>query len=80
MHGAKRCIRLFPPGDPDYDRLYSIRSDIESNNRQLDDTLWLGRAHSVGAKAQLLDLLGYAVVFNSVGSALARRQLLHEAA
>lgn len=69
-------FRLFPPGDPDYERLYSIRSDIESNNRQLDDTLWLGRAHSVGAEAQLLDLLGYGLVFNSVASALARERRL----
>lgn len=65
-------FRLIPPGDPDYDELYPLRSDIEANNRQLEDTLWINRAHSNGAQAQLLDLLGYALLYNSVAIGLAR--------
>ena len=72
--------RLIPPGDPDYDALYPLRSDIEANNRQLEDTLWIGRAHSVGADAQLLDLLGYALVYNSVAIGLARHRASSQAA
>lgn len=65
-------FRLIPPDDPDYERLYPLRSDSEANNRQLEDTLWINRAHSNGADAQLLDLLGYALVYNSIAVGLAR--------
>lgn len=71
--------RLMPPGDPDYDRLYPLRSDIEANNRQLEDTLWINRAHSVGADAQLLDLLGYALLYNSVAIGRSRAAPAHHA-
>ena len=64
--------RLIPPDDSSYEALYPLRSDIEANNRQLEDTLWINRAHSVGAKAQLLDLLGYALLYNSIAIGLAR--------
>lgn len=67
-------LRIVPPADPDYERIYPLRSDIEACNRQLDDTLWLRRAHSVGARSQLLDLIGYALVYNSVALALRRGQ------
>jgi hypothetical protein len=59
-------LRPIPHGDPDHDRLYARRPDAESINRQLDDSMWLGRAHSVGHERQLVDLLGYALVVNSV--------------
>jgi len=65
-------FRLIPPGDPDYDELYAIRPDSEANNRQLEDTLWINRAHSIGDEAQLLDLLGYALLFNSIAIGLHR--------
>lgn len=67
-------LRIMSPLDPDYERIYPLRSDIEACNRQLDDTLWLRRAHSVGATHQLLDLIGYALVYNSVALALARER------
>jgi hypothetical protein len=67
-------LRTVPPADPDYDRIYPLRSDIEACNRQLDDTLWLRRAHSVGARGQLLDLIGFGLVYNSVALALRRGQ------
>ena len=65
-------FRLFPPGDPDYDALYGLRPDSEANNRQLEDTLWINRAHSNGDQAQLLDLLGYALLYNSIAIGLHR--------
>jgi hypothetical protein len=46
--------RVIVPTDPDFARLYPRRNDAESINRNLDDTLWLGRAHSVGHQRQLL--------------------------
>ena len=39
-------LRPIPPGDPDFARLYPRRNDAESINRDLDDTLYLRRAHS----------------------------------
>ncbi len=59
-------LRPIPPGDPDFARLYRRRNDAESINRDLDDTLYLRRAHSVGHARQHLNLLGYALVVNAV--------------
>src|SRR4029079_1968647 len=66
------ALGAIPPGDDDFDRLYARRNDAESINRNLDDTLWLGRAHSVGHRRQPLNLLGYALMVNRL--ALHRRQ------
>jgi hypothetical protein len=65
-------VRPIPPSDPDFARLYPRRSDSESINRNLEDTLWLGRAHSIGHARQHLNLLGYALMVN--GLALHRHQ------
>ncbi|HEX7168602.1 MAG TPA: hypothetical protein VF230_16595 [Acidimicrobiales bacterium] len=65
-------LRPIPPADADYRRLYPRRSDAESINRSLDDSLWLRRAHSVGARRQLVDLLGFAIAVNSVALFRAR--------
>ena len=65
-------VRPIPPTDPDFARLYPRRNDAESINRNLDDTLWLGRAHSIGHARQHLNLLGYALMVN--GLALHRHQ------
>jgi hypothetical protein len=59
-------LRPIPPSDPDFARLYPLRNDAESINRHLDDTHWLRRAHSLGHQRQLLNLLGYALVVNSL--------------
>jgi hypothetical protein len=59
-------LRPFPPSDADNKRLYPRRADAESINRALDDSMWLGRAHSAGAKRQLVDLLGFAMMVNSL--------------
>jgi hypothetical protein len=65
-------VRPIPPADPDLARLYPRRNDSESMNRNLEDTLWIGRAHSVGHARQLLNLLGYPLMVN--GLALRRHQ------
>ena len=65
-------VRPIPPTDPDFARLYPRRNDSESIDRNLKDTLWLGRAHSVGHTRQHLNLLGYALMVN--GLALHRHQ------
>jgi hypothetical protein len=71
-------VRVIPPTDPDFARLYARRNDAESINRNLDDTLWLRRAHSVGHERQLLNLLGYALMVN--GLALHRHRRRHPTA
>jgi hypothetical protein len=59
-------LRPIPPGDPDFARLFPRRNDAESINRHLDDTMWLGRAHSIGHARQHLNLLGFALTVNSL--------------
>jgi hypothetical protein len=59
-------VRPIPPTDPDFARLYPRRNDSESINRNLEDTLWLGRAHSIGHTRQHLNLLGYALMVNGL--------------
>jgi hypothetical protein len=65
LNRAER-LRSIPPTDPDYKELYGRRNDAEAQNRALDDSLWLGRAHSMGAQRHLLDWLGYGLVVNAV--------------
>ena len=60
------ACRPIPPDDPDFKRLYPRRNDAESINRGLDDSLWLGRAHSLGHARQHVDLLGYALMVNGI--------------
>lgn len=59
-------VRPIPPSDPDFKQLYRRRSDAESINRALDDTLWLRRAHSVGHARQHLNMLTFALGVNSL--------------
>jgi hypothetical protein len=71
-------VRPIAATDPDFARLYPRRNDAESINRNLDDTLWLRRAHSIGHDRQLLNLLGYALMVN--GLALHRHRRRHPTA
>ena len=59
-------------GDPDFETLYRRRNDAESINRHLDDTLWLRRAHTVGARRQLLNVITYAMGVNAMTMRLHR--------
>jgi hypothetical protein len=65
-------VRQIPPGDPDFETLYRRRNDAESINRHLDDTLWLRRAHTIGARRQLLNLITYAMGVNAMTMQLHR--------
>jgi len=59
-------VRPIPASDPDFAALYARRNDSESINRGLDDSMWLGRAHSVGHARQHVNLIGYALMVNSL--------------
>jgi hypothetical protein len=74
-------LRAIPPSDPDFARLYARRNDAESINRAVEDSLYLGRAQSVGHLGQLADLIGFALVVNSLTLARHRaRERLRAAA
>ena len=64
-------VRAIPPGDPDFYKLYARRNDSESLNRLLEDSLYIGRVHSLGHARQQVEILGWALVVNSI--TLARR-------
>lgn len=66
-------LRPISPKDPDFHRLFRQRNDAESINRALDDTLFLRRAHSVGHRRQWINLLGFALMVNSLALAEHRR-------
>lgn len=59
-------VRPIPPDDPTFKELFRRRNDAESINRGLDDSLWLRRAHSIGNQRQHLNMLGYALMVNSL--------------
>jgi Uri superfamily endonuclease len=59
-------VRVIPPSDPDFKSLYARRNDAESINRAIDDSMWLSRAHSVGHSRQHVNLIGYALMVNSL--------------
>ena len=72
--GVRLQIR---PGDADFEVLYRRRNDAEGINRHLDDTLWLRRAHSVGHRRQLLNLITYALGVNALSMHVHRKSSLH---
>ena len=59
-------LRPIPAGDPDFERIFPLRSDAESINRGLEDTLHLRRVHSIGRSRQHLNLIGWALMVNSL--------------
>jgi hypothetical protein len=73
-------LRAIPPSDPDFDRLYARRNDSESLNRALEDALYLGRAQSVGWVRQRTDLLGFALMQNTITWARLRKRKRRSAA
>jgi hypothetical protein len=74
MFNRPENVRPIPAGDPDFARLYRRRNDAESINRGLDDSLWIGRAHSVGHQRQHLNLIGFALMINSLARARHRKR------
>jgi hypothetical protein len=69
-------VRQLPQTDRDFKRIYRRRADAESINRNLEDTLFLNRAHSKGARRQLVNLLGYALVVNALAVHLHRERAM----
>jgi len=67
-------VRPIAASDPDFKALYRRRNDAESINRGLVDSLYLGRAHSVGHARQLVNLLGYALMVNALALHRHRRR------
>ena len=67
-------VRPISPTDPDFVGLFRQRNDAESINRGLDDTLFLRRAHSVGHRRQWINLLGFALMVNSLALVEHRRE------
>lgn len=61
----EELLRPIPPGDPDHDGLYGRRSDTESGNRLLDDSMLRERAHTVGWRRQLVNLTTWAALRNA---------------
>jgi len=59
-------LRAISPTDPEFKKIYSRRADAESINRGLEDSMFLGRAHSKGAARQSVNLLGFALMVNSL--------------
>jgi hypothetical protein len=68
-------VRPIPPSDPDFPSLYARRNDAESLNRALDDTMFLGRAHSLGHARQQVEVLGWALLVNALTLARHRKAL-----
>jgi hypothetical protein len=67
-------LRAIAPSDPDFKKLYARRADAESINRGLEDSMFLGRAHSKGAARQSVNLLGFALMVNSLAIHLHRKR------
>ena len=66
-HGSSTAPKTSGPSRPATPTSHGSiprRNDAESINRNLEDTLWLGRAHSIGHARQHLNLLGYALMVN----------------
>jgi hypothetical protein len=68
---------LEPPDYParfNFKKLAWLRNDAESNNSALEDKLFNKGAHSVGHLSQRANLLGYALLINSLTLYLAKRR------
>jgi len=59
-------VRPIPPADRDFYKLYQRRNDSESLNRLLEDSLYIGRAHSLGHARQQMEILGWALLVNAL--------------
>ena len=67
-------LRMIPDRDPDWWTVMLRRTDSESGNRVLDDSFWRERAHSIGARAQLFDLIGHMIQRNCRAEEIHRRR------
>ena len=58
-------LQPIPADNPDHQVLYWRRNDTESGNRLLDDSMLRERAHTVGHRRQLLNMITWAAVRNA---------------
>ena len=65
-HSRPDQLRLIPVSDDDFAVLYGLRNDSESLNSNFKRTLLVDRATSLGWQRQLLDLLGFGLLTNSL--------------
>jgi hypothetical protein len=63
-------IRQFPPGTPEYERMYPWRPDIESGNNTLDQTHFRNRIIADKAIDQHLILIAFAITRNVLSEAV----------
>lgn len=57
-----RALRVIPEGtDPDFDDIFGLRQDTESNNSHIKSLLRNGRARTVGTTRQTLNLIAHQV-------------------
>jgi hypothetical protein len=64
--GLNENLRVIDYMDDDFPLIYGLRNSAENQNRILEDTLWAGRAHSVGIPSGRIDHLGFALYINLI--------------
>ena len=65
-HGRPDQLRLLPESDPHFQTLYGLRNDSESINSAYKRTLVADRASARGWRRQVLDLLSWGILTNSL--------------
>jgi hypothetical protein len=65
-HRRPDQLRLIPPSDDHFQTLYGLRNDSEAINAEYKRTLPWTRAAALGWRRQLLDLLSWALLNNSL--------------
>lgn len=56
-----KALRVIPPSDPDFARLYRVRADVESTNHHIKQALPYKRARTIGTARQQLNHNGYQI-------------------
>jgi len=65
-HGRPDQLRLLPESDPYFQTLYGLRNDSESINSAYKRTLVADRASARGWRRQVLDLMAWGVLSNTL--------------
>lgn len=60
------AMRLIAPGEPDWERLYGLRSDAENANCEFKRTLLVDRAMSLGWRRNVVEMLCWALLNNAL--------------
>lgn len=65
-HGRPDQLRVLPETDPHFQTLYGLRNDSEAINAHYKRTLVADRAAALGWRRQMLDLLSWALLTNTL--------------